>query len=142
MAEAVDLEYTTNLAWRHKKFAAARVETDAVYLSERELIDLYRFDFSNNPRLERVRDLFIFGSFVGLRFSDYSNVKPESIVKIENEDFTKLITQKTKELVYIPCNPVVMHIFKKYNTSPSKLPKTISNQKFNTTLKKRVNRQD
>lgn len=135
MAEAIDLEYTTNLSWRHRKFAAARVETDAVYLSEKELIDLYWFDFSDNPRLEQVRDLFIFGSFVGLRFSDYSNVKPESIVKIENEHFIKLITQKTKELVYIPCNPVVMDTFKKYEKSPNKLPKTISNQRFNDYIK-------
>lgn len=135
MAEAIDMEYTTNLSWKHRKFAATRIETDAVYLSEKELIDLYKFDFSDNTRLEQVRDLFIFGSFVGLRFSDHSNVKPESIVKIENEDFIKVITQKTKELVYIPCNPVVMDIFRKYEKSPNRLPKTISNQKFNDYIK-------
>ncbi len=135
MGEAADLGYTTNLQFKQKKFSVEREETDAVYLSEKELGNLYKFDFSNNKKLENVRDLFVFGSWVGLRFSDFSNIKLENIVQIEGEDFIKMITTKTKELVIIPCNQVVLDIFKKYDSNRNKLPITISNQKFNDYIK-------
>ncbi len=135
MGEAVDLGYTTNMQFKHKKFAFNEVETDQVYVSEKELNDLYKFDLSHNKKLEQVKDLFIFGAWVGLRFSDFSNIKPEYIVKIDGEYFIKMITQKTKELVIIPCNRTVLDIFEKYQHSPNKLPKTISNQKFNDYIK-------
>lgn len=135
MGEAVDLGYTNNLQFKHRKFVVDRVDTDAVYLTERELTELYTFDFSDNKRLEQVKDLFVFGAWVGLRFSDYSNVKPENIVQIDGEYFIKIITQKTKELIVVPCNPVVLEIFEKYKHNRNKLPNSISNQKFNEYLK-------
>lgn len=135
MSEAVDLGYTTNIQFKHKKFAFNEVETDHVYLNEKELNDLYKFDLSQNKKLEQVRDLFIFGAWVGLRFGDFSNVKMENIVPIKGDYFNKKITQKTKEEVIIPCDPTILDIFKKYSSSPNKLPKKISNQKFNSYIK-------
>ena len=135
MGEAVDLRNTTNNEFRHKKFSYSEVESDAVYISEKELDKLYRFDFTGNKKLENVRDLFVFGAWVGLRFSDFSNIKPENIVQIDSEYFIKMITQKTKELVIIPCSPVVLDIFKKYEHNRNRLPHTISNQKFNDYIK-------
>ncbi|MCF8450693.1 MAG: site-specific integrase [Taibaiella sp.] len=135
MSEAVDLGYTENLKFRHKKFAVARVDTDSVFLTESELTALYNYDLSQNKKLEAVRDLFIFGCYVGLRFSDYSTIRPENIVNIDGDYFIKQITQKTGELVIIPCNPVVMEIFNKYKNNPNRLPRTISNQKFNEYIK-------
>lgn len=135
MGEAVDLGFTNNMQFRHKKFTIEEEETDAVYLNEKEIVDLYRHDFSDNRRLEQARDLFIFGSYVGLRYSDYSTVKQENIVTIDKDLFIKIIPRKTKDLVYIPCNPTVLEIFKKYDDSPNKLPKTISNQRFNDYVK-------
>jgi integrase len=134
MGEAVDLGYTTNMQFKHKKFAFNEVETDQVYLTEHELLALYKFKLSSN-KLEQVRDLFIFGAWVGLRFSDFSNIKPDNIVQIEGDYFIKVITQKTKELVIIPCNPVVLDIFNKYSHNANRLPKTLSNQKFNDYVK-------
>jgi len=134
MGEAVDLEYTDNMKFKHKKFAFNEEETDHVYLTEDELTKLYELRITNK-KLEEVRDLFIFGAWVGLRFSDFSNVKKENIIQIDGDYFIKMITQKTKELVIIPCNPVVMEIFEKYDDRPNKLPKTISNQKFNDYIK-------
>lgn len=134
MGEAVDLEYTDNMKFKHKKFAYNEEETDHVYLTEAELNKLYELKITNK-KLDEVRDLFIFGAWVGLRFSDFSNIKPENIVQIEGDYFIKMITQKTKELVIIPCNPVVVEIFEKYADRVNKLPKTISNQKFNDYIK-------
>jgi len=135
LRRAVKLKYTTNIDFQDDEFVYASEETDAVYLTEKEIIGLYRFDFSQDKRLEQVRDLFVFGCFVGLRFSDYSNIRPENIVEIDGDLFIKVTTQKTKELVIIPCNPIVLEIFEKYKDNPNRLPKTISNQKFNEYLK-------
>jgi len=140
LRRAIKLKYTTNIAWQDDEFVYAGEDTDAVYLTEKEIIALYRYDFSDDKRLEQVRDLFVFGCFVGLRFSDYSNIRPENIVEIEGELFIKLSTQKTKELVIIPCNPIVLEIFEKYKDNPNRLPRTISNQKFNEYLKGNPNK--
>jgi integrase len=135
MKKAVTMGESTNLWHQHEDFTAAREDTDAVYLSEKEIIDLYKFDLSNNNRLESARDLFVFGCFVGLRYSDYSTIKPENIIKVDGENYIKMITQKTNDLVIIPCNPIVVQIFEKYSHNSNKLPKAISNQKFNEAIK-------
>jgi len=135
MGEAVELGYTHNLDFKKSKFSYSEEETDQIYLTEKEIFKIYNHDFSFNQKLENVRDLFVFGCFIGLRFSDFSNVKPENIVSIDNELFIKMHTQKTNELVIIPCNPIVKEIFKKYNHNTNMLPKTISNQKFNEYIK-------
>jgi len=135
MNEGVDLGYTENIAFRHRKFSMPEVQTDATFLTEDEIMKLYKLDLSLNSKFERVRDLFVFGCFVGLRYSDYSNIKPENIITIESEYFLKVITTKTKEMVIIPCNPVVREIFHKYRNNHNSLPQSISEQKFNQYIK-------
>lgn len=135
MRMAVDMELTENLQFEKKNFAVIREETSAVYLKESELIKLYQYDLSENPRLEQVRDLFVFGSFVGLRFSDFSNVKPKNIIQVDDELYLRIKTKKMGNRVTIPCNPIVTDIFKKYDHMPNKLPRAISNQKFNDYIK-------
>jgi integrase len=125
----------------HEDFNAAEVDTDAVFLTDREIIKLYEYDLSKEKHLEAVRDLFVFGCYVGLRYSDFSTVRAENIIQLEDHDtqekeyFLKMITQKTQEPVIIPLAPTVLTIFDKYQHSPNKLPKAISNQKFNVSIK-------
>ena len=135
MGEAVDLGYTANMQFKHKKFSMPEVEVDACYLTDEEILKMYRFDLSHCERLEKVRDLFVFGCYVGLRYSDYSQVKPENIIEIDGELFIKMITLKTKALVIIPVNPIILEIFKKYHNNPNKLPKSMSDVKFNRYIK-------
>jgi integrase len=125
--------YTTNK--EYQGFGVTDKPADAVYLNEAEIMQLYKFDLSNNKRLEAVRDLFVFGCWVGLRFSDYSQIKPENIIKMDGETYIRIMTKKTGELVVIPCNPIVLEIFSKYKKSENRLPKKISDQKFNTYIK-------
>jgi len=54
-------------------------ETDAIYLSVDEIRILYNLDLSGHPEWTRFRDLFVLGSFTGLRFSDFNGIKPEDI---------------------------------------------------------------
>ena len=135
MNEAIDQSLTTNLQHKNKKFTASWEEIDAVYLSEQEILKLYEFDLSNNKRLEGVRDLFVFGCCVGLRYGDYSDIRPENIIKEGKDHYIKMNTQKTGGLVIIPCSPLVMQIFKKYEHNPNKLPESKENQPFNRDIK-------
>lgn len=136
MNMAVDLKLTDNTEFKRPTFAVPREDTDAIYLSESEILRLYTFDFSHNKRLEQVRDLFVFGCYVGLRYSDISNVRPENIITSNEKTEIVIKSQKTNELVIIPCHAIVKHIFAKYNAvSNSCLPPIISNQKFNNYIK-------
>lgn len=125
--------YTTNK--EYLEFGVHNKQGDDPYLSETEIMNFYNFDLSENKRLEAVRDLFVFGCWVGLRYSDYSNVRPQNIVDVDGEKFIHIKTKKTGGTVYIPCNAVVLDIFNRYQNNPNKLPRTISGQKFNEYIK-------
>jgi integrase len=135
MNEAVDRGHTNNINFKHRKFSYGYEDTDSVYLSEQEINKLFNHDFSSNKKLDHVRDLFVFGCQVGLRYSDYSTVRPENIITEDGKKFINIITQKTKETVIVPCSAIVLKIFEKYKANANWLPKSISAQKFNEYLK-------
>ncbi len=54
-------------------------ETDAIYLDAQEIRAIYDLDLNANPEMKRCRDLFVLGCLTGLRFSDFSIIKPEDI---------------------------------------------------------------
>lgn len=56
-------------------------ETDAIYLTVPEIRALYEVDLSAHPEWSRFRDMFVLGCYTGLRFSDYSSIRPEDIHK-------------------------------------------------------------
>jgi len=132
MSAAVDESFTSNMAYR--KFANLREDAENIYLTETELESIYRLDLSKSPRLEKVRDLFIFASWSGLRFSDFSTLQPEHIKTDESgEQYIDLRQRKTGGRVQIPIvHDAVTELLTKYNGC---LPTGISNQKTNDYLK-------
>jgi integrase len=135
---AIDSGINKNIAHKSSRFKVVSEQSDSIYLSEKELEDLYNLDLSNNSRLERVRDLFIVGCWTGLRFSDFSDIKPENI----NNNFITVKTKKTGESVVIPIHKTVMEIMKKYKSRyPNSLPPAISNVKMNLYLKEFGNKE-
>jgi integrase len=134
MQGAVDMDLTDNLKFKHKKFTIKSVEPDAVALNEKEIMKVYRAKMPS-VKLDRVRDLFVFGCFTGLRFSDYSRVQKENIVDVEGQLMVKITTQKTGEAVIIPTNPIILEILRKYGDTQKGLPRPLSNQKFNDYVK-------
>ncbi len=126
--EATERGINENLSFRSKRFRVISEKADNVYLTENELNDLYFLNLTDNPKLERVRDLFLVGCYTGLRFSDFSKLRPQNIGK----EFIEIETQKTAETVVIPKHPKFEAIFEKYD---QQLPRCISNQKFNDYLK-------
>jgi len=124
--------HLTSYQFIGNRFKATTELTDTIYLNETELLKLYDLDLSNNPKLDKIRDLFILGCWTGLRFSDYSNIDPRDI----QGDYLKIKTQKTKQLVVIPILGYVQKILEKYNgKTENNLPPSISNQKMNEYLK-------
>jgi integrase len=132
MSAAVDEGFTTNLAFR--KFSNLREDAENIYLTEAELQRIYDLDLSKNIRLERVRDLFIFAAWTGLRFSDFSTLQPEHIKSDENgNQYLDLRQRKTGGRVQIPIvHDAVTQLLVKYNNC---LPGGISNQRTNDYLK-------
>jgi integrase len=125
-AEAKGL--TTRTDHKSKRFKVLTEDSAAIYSSETELLKVYDHDFSEDKKLERVRDLFILGAFTGLRFSDFTAIKAENI----KGDNIELFQQKTGGKVIIPIHKIVKEILDKYNGST---PPNISNQKLNDYIK-------
>lgn len=111
-----------------KVLKSQKEDVENIYLNVKELQALKDFDFSDNPRLERVRDFFLIGCWTGLRYSDFSNIKPENI----KDGFIKMETSKTKTVVTIPIHPIVAAIIARYD---GVLPPCVTNQRLNYYIK-------
>ncbi len=120
--------HTNNIS--HRDFKAKRKPAEIIYLQENELLLLFNFDLSKNPRLDRIRDLFCLACFSGLRFSDASQIKTENI---KGGNIVYHIN-KTRETLTIPLNSYSASIIDKYMDRLGFLP-SISNQKANIYLK-------
>ncbi|WP_080059241.1 site-specific integrase [Spirosoma aerolatum] len=119
-----------NLIYQHKDFKKFSEEVDSVYLNDEELTRIYQLDLSSTPGLDRARDLFLIGCYTGLRFSDFSQLRPENITN--NGRILTRKTLKTSERVSIPLNSKVVAILAKYGGIS---PKPITNQRLNDHLK-------
>ncbi|MDD2793699.1 MAG: phage integrase SAM-like domain-containing protein [Sediminibacterium sp.] len=112
-------------------FKVMEEEVDAVYLSWNEISLIYHLDLSENPHLEKYRDIFVLGCLTGFRFSDYSDIKPDEI-----RDGMLYVTQnKTLTQVVVPLRPDSKRILiDKYNMQ---MPQ-ISNPNLNFYIKEVV----
>src|SRR6185437_2670575 len=128
MNDAKERGINTNLSYKSKRFITIREKSDNIYLKEYEIKEFEDLDLSNDTRLERVRDLFLIGCYTGLRYSDFSILRPDQI----NDGFIETTQIKTGEPVVIPIHPTVKRILEKYNGI---LPASISNQNTNVYLK-------
>lgn len=130
LSEATERGLNTNLEFKKSKFKTLREDADTVYLSIDELKKVEKMDLSSSPRLQKVKDLFLIGCYTGLRFSDFTQIKPENIS--ESKSHILIRTQKTGQRVTIPLHPVVKNIMLKYS---NELPKAYANQVMNKYLK-------
>ncbi len=108
-------------------FKVVEEETDAIYLTEKELALIFSLDLSKEAQLEEVRDLFIVGCYTGLRYSDLSTLGPEHF-DLENENIV-LKQRKVHKAVVIPMIDYVPVILKKYNYQLPKYSRYIFNEK-------------
>jgi integrase len=114
---------------KYKSFKSKSEQNEVVYLTNTELMILYDM-IPSSDKLDRVRDIFLFQCFTGVRYSDVENL---SRVDIDGAVW-KLRTQKTRDIIEIPLNRYAQSILMKYHDWESPLP-VISNQKMNKYIK-------
>lgn len=128
---AVDHELTTQ-DYNLKKFKVFNDEADTIYLTEKEVMAIYRKeDFEK--RLLPVKDIFCFACFTGLRFSDINKLDNTHI----KGNYLEIKTEKTKDSVRVPLNDFAKAILNKYKNKfkEKPLPTGLTNQKTNAYLK-------
>ena len=93
------------------------------------------------PRLEQVRDIFIFSCYTGLAYKDVLDLTPDNIrTGIDGEKWIFTDRAKTSVKSHVPLLPKALQIIEKYNdwhenVIKGKLLPVISNQKMNAYLK-------
>jgi integrase len=110
------------------KFDTRREETDSIYLTEAEILEILAVRDFKDAVEEHVRDVFVIGCFTAMRFSDYSTLDVNSI----RNNRLEFVQQKTGAKVTIPIHPTVRQILEKYNYS---LPEVPPNNEFNRIIK-------
>jgi site-specific recombinase XerD len=107
----------------------------------RDEINLLASKQFSTDRLINIRDIFLFGCYTGLRFSDIKKLTPLNIIKgIDGEKWLTVDTIKTGDRCNIPLLPEALQIIEKYKTNRESLHKQVlfpvrSNQKVNEYLK-------
>jgi integrase len=114
----------------YRDFTVKREKLEVIALEQSELQSLIDFDLSNNKRLEKVRDIFVFACATGLRFSDVQQLKREHL----DNDSINIVVKKTKTALTVPLNIISANILDKYNELHKPLP-AISNQRINEYIK-------
>jgi site-specific recombinase XerD len=109
---------------------------EIIYLTTDEIKLLQEHQFhSNEDALERVRDVFLFCCFTGLRYSDVVKLKRSDV----KNGFIKVVTQKTVDGLVIELNKHSQAILDKYKDAVlpnDKALPVISNEKMNEHLKR------
>ncbi|MDT0676584.1 site-specific integrase [Autumnicola musiva] len=119
---------------------------DRDFLTREELIRIMEKEF-NIPRIEHVRDVFLFCCYTGLAYVDVEKLNANHIVKgIDGNLWIKLKRTKTKTLSSIPLLPVAEKLLEKYvdyegiGDSEGRLLPVYSNQRTNGYLKEIADR--
>ncbi|TXJ27714.1 MAG: site-specific integrase [Chitinophagaceae bacterium] len=109
-------------------FKIPEEESDAIYLSHEEIAKIYQTDLTDYPQLVEYRDLFVLACLTGLRFSDFSNLRPEDLQK----DMLYKKQEKSDHWVVIPLREEAKLIFTRQ--FKEKIP-SLTNPEFNRHIK-------
>lgn len=114
--------------YKHPDFVAQEEKAEDIYLTTAEIEKIFNYDFSGTPYLDNARDLLIIGLNTGLRISDFMRLDLSHI----KADTIRIKAQKTGKIAEIPINEQIERTLIK---NGGKLPRSISEQKFNEYLK-------
>lgn len=128
MNDAMEIDHLHhNDAFKVKAFATPRESTDSVYLTIDELMRIFNLDINSDSvisalgdikpsnierkvsAMRKARDMFLIGAFTGLRYSDYSRLRPENI----SEGVIKIRNHKTGISTSVPEHWIISEIFKR-----------------------------
>lgn len=127
--------YNTNIAFETFKPKLKTTQKKVIFLTWAELTKLREYQIPVPKKyLERVRDVFLFQCFTGLRYSDVFNLKRSDI----KDNHIEITTVKTADSLIIELNKHSKSILDKYKDIPfenDKVLPVITNQKMNEFLK-------
>lgn len=111
-------------------------QVDRGFLTDEEIQRIMQKEFAT-PRLEAVRDIFIFSCFCGLAYIDVANLTQDNIVSLDGKMWIMTKRQKTNIPSNILLLDIPLMIIDKYKgkTTKGKLLPILSNQKMNSYLK-------
>lgn len=107
------------------------------FLTDEEVLQIVNKEL-NIPRLELVRDIFIFSCFTGLAYIDVANLTPDNIVMLGGKEWIMTKRQKTSVETNVLLLDIPKRIISKYSHQTyrdGKLFPILSNQKTNSYLK-------
>lgn len=127
--------YHHNTAYQTFQPDLSTSDTEIVFLDWEELMHVYSFPIpASKNYLDRVRDVFCFCCFTGLRYSDVANLKRPAI----KENHIEVTTIKTDKKLQITLNDIAKAILKKYAKEEfpyNRALPVITNQRMNEYLK-------
>lgn len=129
MNYANDKKYTKSVDYKNDRFRVLMEESDTIYLTDEEILQLYNLDLPN--RFARnTRDAFVISCYTGLRHSDLKQLSMDKF--LDNNTKVKIVTRKTGETVIIPLHWTIKKILERRE---GKFPKVYSNFIINKRMK-------
>ena len=123
-------KYISEFDFKQHKNKHSEYQTDIFVLSKQEIDFIADTDFGDY-KYNKVRDMFVFSSYTGQRFSDVTKFSISNTYTKDGVMFWKIIQQKTSIPVVIQVNPKVVEIVERYKEEGFK----ISNLEYNKLLK-------
>jgi integrase len=109
-------------------FKIPEEESDAIYLTHQEIAAIYQTDLTAHAHLIEYRDLFVLACLTGLRFSDFSTLRPEDLQR----DMLYKKQEKSNHWVIIPLRHEAKQIFTRQFRD--RIPE-LTNPEFNRHIK-------
>lgn len=127
--------YNSHLFFEDFKPKLKSTQKKVIFLTPSEFKKFREFEIPANKKyLDRVRDVFLFQCFTGLRYSDVENLKKSDI----KADFIEITTIKTSDSLRIELNKhsrKILEKYKDYVDDKNRALPVITNQKMNEYLK-------
>jgi site-specific recombinase XerD len=123
-----------------KKYKSKTIIVERDYLTELEIHNI-QIKKITIPRLDLVRDIFLFSCFTGLAYIDVQQLTTDNIsIGIDGDKWIFKNRQKTDTVSKIPLLPLAQEVINKYASHPvclneNRLLPILSNQKMNAYLK-------
>ncbi|MCZ4408701.1 tyrosine-type recombinase/integrase [Cryomorphaceae bacterium 1068] len=111
-------------------FLKVKEDVRHAVLDLKEINLLFNYPLQLDSTFDLVRDAFIIALWTGLRISDLKRLKPENID--HEKGFISIFQHKTGNQVILPISHQIAHTL---NKRDGKLPRFISEQRFNEYLK-------
>lgn len=121
-------------------FRLSYKKVDRGFLTLEELAKIEEKVIQGN-RLQKIRDLFVFGCYTGISYIDAMNLTTDNLIMgLDGEQWLATNRQKTDEAVRLPLLPKALELIEKYRYHPEsikagKLFPSITNQRLNIYLK-------